>query len=359
MERNEQQNIIKLKIEGPLAEEGNVPISLLAEKLQALQESLYGAANAMEGFSGGAKGQWINQITDSCKLLFSNFIKGSLIAETKLPEIQEIPLSEELNLQKRAVSTFKNALAAINKKDIKELQKLMPNSPTRVRFVKKCEKLFPDTDSYSIAIGNGSGKTFATLKSENRDSLKMFEDIEEQSLTTTRKTLRGIFIEIRIGDDKRHFAIKGKDREHKFQYEEELEDFISQIPTRSQVEVVCDVELNNDGSIKNESRVYDVRIIDMQPPIFNKFDFDNRSFVLKKPVEAIFKYEDGLWVYEIPEYGIHTYSYDRKEAFASIGEDFAFQYDDIALEEDENLSEDAIKLKQRIKENLKEVIQEN
>jgi len=61
------------------------------------------------------------------------------------------------------------------------------------------------------------------------------------------------------------------------------------------------------------------------------------------------KHRNNLWVYDCPRYGLHTFSEDRHEAFCQLGEEFNFLYEGLIHEPDENLTQDAIELRDVLK----------
>lgn len=82
------------------------------------------------------------------------------------------------------------------------------------------------------------------------------------------------------------------------------------------------------------------------------FNFNNKRFILKEPVVYSLKYLNNLWVYESPRYGLHTFSEDMHEAFCQLGEEFTFLYEGLIHEPDENLTQDAIELRDVLKEDI-------
>ena len=77
--------------------------------------------------------------------------------------------------------------------------------------------------------------------------------------------------------------------------------------------------------------------------------FNNRRFILREPVICSLDYRNDLWVYECPRYGLHAFSEDRQEALRQLGEEFAFLYEGLINEPDENLTPDAIELRDLLK----------
>ena len=85
------------------------------------------------------------------------------------------------------------------------------------------------------------------------------------------------------------------------------------------------------------------------------FSFNNTSFILKKPVTCSMKHQNGLWMYECPRYGLHTFSENKIEALKQFNEEFAFLYDGLIHEPDDNLTQDAIELRDLLKSGVLKV----
>ena len=81
----------------------------------------------------------------------------------------------------------------------------------------------------------------------------------------------------------------------------------------------------------------------------SSFHFNDRRFILREPVICSPEYRNNLWVYECPRYGLHAFSEDRQEALRQLGEEFAFLYEGLINEPDENLTPDAIELRDLLK----------
>ena len=89
------------------------------------------------------------------------------------------------------------------------------------------------------------------------------------------------------------------------------------------------------------------------------FQWQNRRFLLKNPVTCVLDFQDGLWVYECPRYGLHTFSRSRHDALAQFNEEFACLYDGLYDEPDDALTLDAIHLRDVLRNDLETVKVEN
>jgi len=132
-------------------------------------------------------------------------------------------------------------------------------------------------------------------------------------------------------------------------YPTEIEETITQLVAGSIVEVKGRAQLGEDGAVLQIDEVLDVSTIDLSPFRTSSFHFNDRRFVIKEPVICSLEYRNNLWVYECPRYGLHASSEDRQEALRQLGEEFAFLYEGLINEPDENLTLYAIELRDLLK----------
>ena len=93
----------------------------------------------------------------------------------------------------------------------------------------------------------------------------------------------------------------------------------------------------------------------LKPFNTSSFSFNNTSFILKKPATCSLKHQNGLWMYECPRYGLHAFSDNKLEALQQFNEEFAFLYNGLIHEPDDNLTQDAIELRDLLKSDVLKV----
>lgn len=84
------------------------------------------------------------------------------------------------------------------------------------------------------------------------------------------------------------------------------------------------------------------------------FLWGDYNYLLRKPVQIFSAYQDGLWVFECPTYGLSTFSANRQEALEQLHEEFAFLYEGLVHEPDDMLTQDAIALRDRMRSDIKQ-----
>lgn len=105
--------------------------------------------------------------------------------------------------------------------------------------------------------------------------------------------------------------------------------------------IVEDVELSQSstGSLSSISASVDRRHIEAE----------GRHFQLNRDLRINLRFEAGLWCYECSELHLAGCADSYDEAFSRLGVEFAFQWDDIAMESDEALHPSGLRLKRLLR----------
>ena len=89
--------------------------------------------------------------------------------------------------------------------------------------------------------------------------------------------------------------------------------------------------------------------------LISRFLWNGREFNLRKPVEYKVYCQDGVWMYECGVLGLISYDRNRAEARRNFNEEFAALWDNIALADVSELTQDAIELKNTLREIVADV----
>jgi len=116
-------HVLVLKIEGLSA--GQIPLTLLADKLQAAQRLLLNIGSAIRG--GGRRGAWRAEVLQGCTLVFSDSRPGSLEVFTRLASPLPGLLQPAQELGVEALARTGLTLKAIKEKDRPTLEKFFPD----------------------------------------------------------------------------------------------------------------------------------------------------------------------------------------------------------------------------------------
>lgn len=76
---------------------------------------------------------------------------------------------------------------------------------------------------------------------------------------------------------------------------------------------------------------------------------NNQYYLIIFPLICIKEHEDDLWILKCNRYGLHAFSHNLKDAELQLEEEFLVLCDGLLTQNDNNLTKDAIKLRDRIK----------
>ena len=82
---------------------------------------------------------------------------------------------------------------------------------------------------------------------------------------------------------------------------------------------------------------------------------ENRCFIFKSHVYIHVRCEGPLWVYELAPIGIIGYGKNKKETEEALSYDLSACWDEYGCEDDQNMTWDAIELKNRLHEMIASV----
>jgi hypothetical protein len=177
------------------------------------------------------------------------------------------------------------------------------------------------------------------------------EEYPEQSV----QTIAGKLYRIEVATGQRHLGVISSNRFITCYYSQEYEDVVSDLIPGSLVEVEGLATLNDRGDVDRIEDILDVRQVQLTPLYWSRVIYNNRSFILTKPMQLLVNFLDGIWVHEHQQLGIIAYGKSRAESLNAFRMEFAALWDDYALEEDGLLSDDAKALKKAMSNLVKDI----
>ena len=94
----------------------------------------------------------------------------------------------------------------------------------------------------------------------------------------------------------------------------------------------------------------DARTIQLIPLYWQRIVYGNRYFRLRQPLQIRSDFANNLWIYEHEPLGILAFAPTRSEALEALRMDFVSAWDAVAMEADDRLTPDALRLKQLLTE---------
>lgn len=334
-----------LGIEGDLANQGRVPISLLAKKLVAFQSMVFGVGSAL--FGGSKGGAFKAEVLSACSLVFVETRRSSLEVVTELPPPSE-PHLPHVDLGARTHGSVTDTLDALEQHDTEKLFDLFPVHGPRRRILKSGVLLAPEEDQeYGIRVG--PPEHTVPLLSDVRSYLTdlVLSDTPEEP-GTFRRTVTGMLYLIDVAEGERRVGVQIDDHKIPCDYSEGYEDLIRNLVPGSFVEVEGSAHLNDHGDVSRIVDLADVRSVELSPLYWSRVRYDDRTLLLREPIQVAIDYRDGLWVYEYAPLGITSCAETRAEALKGFRMEFTACWDTIAQEDDGNLTLDARELKQKL-----------
>lgn len=327
---------LSVRLSGPLADGGRVPLALVSEKLAALQRLLFNIGSALRG--GGKRGSFKSEVLQSCELLFVRSQTGSLELVT---EVAAPPALFDLGVE--SVDALWATMKALDARDTKSISNLYPDASRRARVLKSIVPLLPEDEAdYDLAlIRDGQSAALAPSLRPFITRLSTVEQITEGEF----RTLTGVLFRIEVGTGQRQLGLMVNNRQIRCFYESDYEEVVRELVPGSVVEIDGLATLDERGEVHQIETVLDARSVQIVPLFWSRVIHGDRVFRLKLPVQIRVDFTDGLWVHELESLGILAYARTRTESLAAFREEFAAVWDAIAGEPDEKLTADAQALK--------------
>ena len=352
MAEGEASRKVTLTFGGEAFADGRVPLTLLAEKLKALQSLLFHAAATVSRDKVARRGQWANRYRDEVELYFVESHHSDLVIEAELPAAAPT-LSEGFDLGKQSLGLAYDFADAIGREDVQTLVRLAPDRQERALLLRAVESIAPDpAENYAITFANGStGRPGVQLTGRSRLVARMLllqgaiADAEPAREATIVGTLTKIHFD--VGPQK--IAVRvGPGNEVDCFYDDSLREQVSNLCAGGIVEVVGIASFDVEGRIKQIDAVTGIEAVSMEPVRISRFEHGGRTYRLAEAVPFAVEYSEGVWAYSNEALGIRGYAFKRDEALKELHEAFDFVYRDIGLAKEEDLIGKAVDMRREL-----------
>lgn len=325
-----------------------VPIVLVAAKLEALQKLLYHAAATVAGHDASRRGEWFNRYRPAVELTFASAHHSDLTIEARIP-VQPLLLPEasQADLGRSAVDLAFKFVQQVAAGD--PLHPLIPSKTDRRYLLKALEPLCPPPDAdYALTLGNGlahhpvvmlNKQTRVTLRHLLERELAEYQDLEEVTLT-------GILTKIHIETSPEMIAVRqGPGPDIVGYFDDTLRDQVANLIAGSLVEVTGWARLNDRGAVAQFDALVDIATVSQEPIRFSRFEWAGRVYPLRVPLLLNASYENGYWRYEAEGLPLWGTAPRREDALQALHEHFAYLWREFAEEADDRLDAMARELK--------------
>lgn len=340
--------VVSLKIDGDIAKGGHVPIQLLAQKLNALQEVLFGAASAMRPTIPKKKRKEIaEQLPDkkkACELRFKNSRINCLVIETELAPAPRALFPEQVDMGSDALELAGEGFLALSLRDEQWLERLFPDPRKRIQFIHRTKPLTPFGD-FSVQIDTPSQSV-----AFDHEARLYIERLEAQFAPINLKSTRlvtGTVVAIEDDHKPAYVVLKVNSRRVKCYYTKpEIAATVrDDVNIGTLVEVIGEATLTKRQLIKKINQSDQLRVVRPQPVHWSRIAHDDRAFVLKEPLEIEVRFDGESWEFEAAHIGVIGYGDHRQAAADDFRTDFMAMYDRIATATDARLTSEALKIK--------------
>ncbi len=330
--------------------DGRVPITLLAEKLKALQSLLFHAAATVSRDKLARRGQWANRYRDAVELRFADARTGSLVIEAELPSETTPTFGDAFDLGRQALDLAYDFTAHLDQSNPAALEKLVPDRQERALLLRAIENIAPDpAENYTITFANGSPQhrdvilTGATRLRARELLLQQAIDLAESAREVT---IVGTLTKIHYDVGPQKIAVRvGPGNEVDCFYDDSLREQVSNLCAGSIVEVVGIATLDMEGRVKQIDSVTGVEAVSMEPIRISTFEHGGRRYQLREAIPVSVEFSEGVWAYSNEALGIRGYAERREDALRELHEAFDFAYRDIGLAAEDTLIGKAIDMR--------------
>lgn len=344
----EDKRHVQLRFDGPAVQRGKITVDVLIQTLKNLQDAVYqlGRFHLEKGVIG-SRGRIPQRVKDTCTLQLTGTNQGSFVADLELNEnTEQLSLfNDEKDLGEKSLETLSAIMINFNDGKGHEVRSLIPDVLTRNRTLRFIRNMIPEKSAgYSVYISFDDEKT-APLTPD------FFGDIDElllESVEESQVTLVGRVVEIQVEPTRWfHISLSGG-RRIKCYFEQDLDAALFQAIDQL-IEIRGTAQRDGRGQLQSINRVYDVKIIDLDPLSFDQILGKDRVFILKEHLHAVLSYEDGLFFIENERFNILGYGPTREQAVQDFQRYFEFLWHEYAEADDQELTPDAKKLKDALR----------
>jgi hypothetical protein len=343
---SEERPKLRLGFTGEGFREGAVPLTVVAAKLQALQQAMFHAAAAASGHTGERRGLWFNRYRSMAELTFAAAHHSNLVIEAELAT--DPVLHEDFDVGQRAVDLLFTVATAIERDEINSVG--LPRYD-RDYLIRAIEGLMPNSgDQYEVVLENCRPGEHppVTFTASTRERLKRYTPRTEQAFEAEEVTIVGEVIKIHVdaGEDK--ITVRSQQRDIDCFYGDTLRDQIANLIAGSIVEVTGFATLSDREQVAKIHQITNVEHVSMEPLRIARFEHGGRIYSLGAPIAVNIEYTEGHWIYYHAGLNLWGYAVRREDALRDLHENFAYLYREFAEEEEANLEPVAIQLRQRL-----------
>ncbi len=317
---------------------GYVPVDIIGNYLIRMQNLVNHCGEYLSEKPFRTQGKTSSDIQKKCRLLMKDAEISSFDQCLVLEDSQSVLFGNKLGVE--AIGLSADLLNSVGKKDTDEIHKKIDNSRYRNRLIKDLNAMIPGRGEGVDLIVNTMDTDKITLRYENKAFLKQIlkstknEDIE----------LIGILSEMRVTQGLKKVELTSPEGKIKIRYpKDKMNDLIEVMKKGQPIKITGIAKIREDDTIEILEKIHDIREIRSisRHRIVLK-DFDMK---LRNPLDLNLEYKDDQWIMKNEELGIFSQNKDYKLCLKEAENEFAFIYGEYVDAPDNELTNDALKLK--------------
>lgn len=320
-----------------------VPLSVIAERFLKIQNIVNILGDQFEGNTFRSRGDFPNSVKEHCELALSKINIGSADCYITTASTQRSLLPEK-SIGERAIKTFSEAISIINCPDGHQqvIDAIIPDEKRRRKFLQELESLWPDNESpYQNEVSYGDEVLVVLNPEKKKDLVKLFEvSHQDEKIQEICGRITGLYV-----DKKRKFTVETADGQVNGRYSADMEEELNK-KLGSFVHFNAIMKLHKgtfECEIDDSVLLKEVSEYPLSHAIVN-----NHKVELIKPLILKISYLDEQYHLENDEFLLDVYSSQLKTAIEDIKEQFDFLYSEYVHCDINELTQDAIKLREKI-----------
>lgn len=339
-----------IKLEGSAVREGRISFLLLSRILHGIQQTVHYLALAGVQYDYRHRIRVPRDIQKACRLYRIMEHRGSydLTAEMASPA----PYGDIQDLGGFVKDKYLSLARILSEKQHwEQLQDILPDSAYRRKVLRSVAEYCPKSgENWNLCIGAPQ----MPLNPLSPGLQTAIHHYLVQPMTEYR-SLTGELVQLHLDENKLGIYYQPAQRVVHCIYDSELEDFIV-ASLRHLVQVYGQVQMDERGVPAKIVDVVEIDSIDLTPLEVASFDLAGRCLVLKQEIELPidFDLKAQEFVLEWPELNIFLGAKTREELWDDFVQDFFWLWEEYGKSDVQSLSQDALRLKQRLQELVQE-----
>ncbi len=335
-------NDFELKFTGKVTETHIIPALVLAQTLEALQKSVYILAMDQE-----------NRVVRE-RVRVPSDIEQKYVVRCEVPDkgSYQVPFAvgnSQADLFPATIDQvserLRNGFKAFTDANFNELHTIIPDRALQSRLLEQFRSLIPRPGTgITLDINDAQGNAFTfspSLLLPLRQYLAGNNKNEESIQTVTGQLER-----IDFGEHKITIIYPSTSRQLDCFYDESAEGMLLDNP-RELIQVTGRVIFDETGQPIKITDVESILEVDLSPFYLSQVEWQGRVISLRSPITLVPELDDSSQLLQVryKPFDLHVFAQTRDQVWVEINEFIAMLWEEYASEEDVNLSQPAIDLK--------------